>query len=218
MSSERARNTRRQILRAAIERLEGRQLFCATHALAGSAVKAALTGLSSLTIDDPAGGAETVIAGTRQGTLTVGPPTSSTLSSLEPVGAAPGQVNGSAIFGGGIYGDAAANFTARADGLPLLSSDPGAPFTVFLDFDGWTGNGFSGPETWSPYSTDGNPAVFGTTEAAAIAEAWRRTSCWTAGPVAGSTRRCGTSRPSSSGWSGPCPARRLPRKRRKRPP
>ena len=96
------------------------------------------------------------------------------LSSSEPVGAAPGQVNGNSIFGGGIYGAAAASYTARADGLPLLNSRPGSPFTVFLDFDGWAGNGYSGAENWQPYHTDGNAAAFNSTEASAIAEGWRR--------------------------------------------
>ncbi|MDB5294599.1 MAG: peptidase domain protein, partial [Phycisphaerales bacterium] len=163
-------------MRAVVEGLEQRQLFCAVHALTGSALAAALTGRSSLTMDDDLapGGPQTVIAKTRVGTPKINPPASAAPADDEPVGAAPGQVNGAAIFGGGIYGAAAANFAARADGLPLLSSRPAAPFTVFLDFDGWAGNGFTGAENWTPYNTDGNAAAFGATEAAAVAEGWRR--------------------------------------------
>ena len=38
-----------------------------------------------------------------------------------------------------------------ANGLPMLESLPGAPAAVYLDFDGFTGNGYGGFPTHTPY-------------------------------------------------------------------
>lgn len=60
--------------------------------------------------------------------------------------------------------------------LPQLSSNPGAPITFFLDFDGSaaeTWGSFSVPEQ-PAYNTDGNANAFSTTELANITEIWER--------------------------------------------
>jgi hypothetical protein len=61
-------------------------------------------------------------------------------------------------------------------GVPLLSSRPGAPATLYLDFDGnverqW---GTHANVVTPPYDTDGNKASFSATEVAAIREIWAR--------------------------------------------
>ena len=60
------------------------------------------------------------------------------------------------------------------NGMPLLSSVPGAPTAVFLDFDGY----ISGGSTTLPYDTDGNAATFSAGEQADIREAWRHVSSY----------------------------------------
>src|SRR4051794_10458083 len=60
--------------------------------------------------------------------------------------------------------------------VPPLSSRPGAPATLYLDFDG------NVEKTWGshanvvtpPYDTDGNKASFSAAEIAAIDEIWAR--------------------------------------------
>jgi regulation of enolase protein 1 (concanavalin A-like superfamily) len=61
-----------------------------------------------------------------------------------------------------------------ANGLPMLESLPGAPTAAYLDFDGFSGNGYGGAQTFEPYDTNGDPANFNATEAANITEGWRR--------------------------------------------
>ena len=58
--------------------------------------------------------------------------------------------------------------TAAAAGLPELHSLPGAPTSIYLDFDGHRELG--------AYDTDGDPTSFNAAEAATIAEAHRQTS------------------------------------------
>lgn len=58
--------------------------------------------------------------------------------------------------------------TANAIGLPELHGLPGAPTSIYLDFDGHGDLG--------AYDTDGDPTTFNAVEAATIAEAHRQTS------------------------------------------
>jgi len=57
-------------------------------------------------------------------------------------------------------------------GLPQLSSRPGAPTAIYLDFDGDSSTGTQ------PYDEDGDPATFNATEAANITKAWRQMSIY----------------------------------------
>jgi len=61
---------------------------------------------------------------------------------------------------------------------PQLSSRPGAPATLYLDFDGDTQAQWGGHSNvvTSPYDTDGNKSSFSATETAAIREIWARVS------------------------------------------
>ena len=61
-----------------------------------------------------------------------------------------------------------------ANALPMLESLPGAPTAAYLDFDGFSGNGYGGQQTFEPFDTDGDPANFNATEAANITTGWRR--------------------------------------------
>ncbi|MEX0642244.1 MAG: hypothetical protein WD468_06060, partial [Pirellulales bacterium] len=61
-----------------------------------------------------------------------------------------------------------------ANGLPLLESLAGAPTAVYLDFDGFSGEGYGGFQTHAPYDIDGNPSTFNSQEQGAITEGWRR--------------------------------------------
>jgi hypothetical protein len=61
---------------------------------------------------------------------------------------------------------AVAGADLAASGLPLLHSLPGAPASLFLDFDGYG--------AFEPYDTDGEPQSFAPAEQAAIREAWRQ--------------------------------------------
>jgi hypothetical protein len=56
-----------------------------------------------------------------------------------------------------------------AAGLPILNSVPGAPTSVYLDFDGYT----SSTQSNAPYDTDGSPSTFNASEQGDIREAWR---------------------------------------------
>jgi autotransporter-associated beta strand protein len=58
--------------------------------------------------------------------------------------------------------------SGAAAGLPALHSLPGAPTSIYLDFDGHAALG--------AYDTDGDPTSFSAVEAAVIAEAHRQTS------------------------------------------
>ena len=92
---------------------------------------------------------------------------------------APGQADGPGDWGGGFFGNAAANFTTdTSDGLPILHSLPGAPTQIYLDFTGWTGYGYGGYQSWAPYDTDGNPGYFDASEQKDIAEGWRRVAAY----------------------------------------
>ena len=66
-------------------------------------------------------------------------------------------------------------FAAATSGLPLLSSLPGAPAAVYLDFDG--GVGYQNT-VYTPYDEDGDPASFNASEQANIYEAWRQVSAY----------------------------------------
>jgi hypothetical protein len=55
-------------------------------------------------------------------------------------------------------------------GVPRLSSLPGAPANVYLDFDGDS----DGREHWDAYDIDGNPAKFSAAERALMREAFHR--------------------------------------------
>ncbi len=63
---------------------------------------------------------------------------------------------------------------ASIPGLPILNSKPGAPIAIYLDFEGWTGNGFGGQQSWPAYDVDGDTSNFNATEQANIAEGWKR--------------------------------------------
>jgi len=63
---------------------------------------------------------------------------------------------------------------------PAYSSSPGAAYTLYLDFSGFTFNGTWGntgktPGTLSPFNTDGNATTFSTTELSSISKIWTRT-------------------------------------------
>lgn len=173
-------------IRAAIESLELRQMLCADHAFIEANFKDLpdyiRTGinLTSTPVADEVDNELAPAPFTANGPVALGAFAVSTSSSasanLVVQKAAPGQSNGTGNWGGGLYGSAstAGNFSLRADGLPILNSLTGAAFSVFLDFDGWTGSGFGGQQTHTPYDTDGNAATFSATEQAAIAEGWRR--------------------------------------------
>jgi hypothetical protein len=70
----------------------------------------------------------------------------------------------------------AAPAAASIAGLPQLSSKPGAPATIFLDFDGHTeiiwGSYYNA--VTKVYDRDGNPNSFSAAEVAAIQEIWAR--------------------------------------------
>jgi hypothetical protein len=68
-----------------------------------------------------------------------------------------------------------APFSTLANGMPILNSFPTAPAAVFIDFDGDTDGSFA---VVQPYDTDGNPAVFGATEQAAIFSQWKSMSIY----------------------------------------
>jgi len=57
-------------------------------------------------------------------------------------------------------------------GLPQLSSLPGAPTAIFLDFDG------DATTSTSAYDWDGSPSTFGVIEQQQIIEAWRQMSIY----------------------------------------
>src|SRR4029078_7448346 len=64
--------------------------------------------------------------------------------------------------------------TITPSGVPQLSSRPGAPATLCLDFDGsverqW---GSHASVVAPPYDTDGNKASFSAAEVAAMREIW----------------------------------------------
>ena len=71
-------------------------------------------------------------------------------------------------------------FTAAASGLPLLNSRPGAPATVYLDFDGGVGYGDNLQPThvYTPYDEDGDPTSFRAAEQSSIYEAWRQVAAY----------------------------------------
>ena len=107
---------------AVLEILESRQMLCAASPLGSG-----LNGLAAM-VDAPVMGPWALLA----------PPASTRTSSTAPslramalaLPAAPGQANGTSIFGGGIYGTAATSYSTRADGLPLLNSKPGSPHQI----------------------------------------------------------------------------------------
>src|SRR5262249_52300552 len=59
-----------------------------------------------------------------------------------------------------------------ASGLPQLSSLPGAPTAIFLDFDGDT------TTATNAYTEDADPTTFNAAEQASITEAWRQMSIY----------------------------------------
>lgn len=77
---------------------------------------------------------------------------------------------GGAILG---EGQAAVMTVGR---VPALSSNPGAPATLVLDFDGYEGESiycFNDPRPVPPYDSDGDPTTFAATELDEITNAWR---------------------------------------------
>ncbi|RIK82215.1 MAG: hypothetical protein DCC68_06955 [Planctomycetota bacterium] len=75
-----------------------------------------------------------------------------------------------------VGGAAAAPPPTAANGLPLLESRPGAPVALYLDFDGFSGNGYGGQQTHAPYSIDGDSTTYNAQEQTNIIEGWRRIS------------------------------------------
>jgi hypothetical protein len=73
-----------------------------------------------------------------------------------------------------IGGPAFAPPPTAANGLPLLESHPAAPVAIYLDFDGFTGNGYGGQQTHNPYSLDTDGANYNAQEQANIIEGWTR--------------------------------------------
>ncbi|MFM1904558.1 MAG: hypothetical protein RLZZ440_2458, partial [Planctomycetota bacterium] len=72
------------------------------------------------------------------------------------------------VVASGTLGGSLPTGVTAAAGLPELQSLPGAPTSIYLDFDGHADLG--------AYDTDGDPTSFSTVEAAVIAEAHRQTS------------------------------------------
>jgi hypothetical protein len=60
------------------------------------------------------------------------------------------------------------NWATQANGLPILNSLPGAPTSIYLDFDGDTGS------NTSAYSEDADLTTYNLTEQTHIVEAWRQ--------------------------------------------
>ncbi|MBN2217658.1 MAG: DUF1349 domain-containing protein, partial [Pirellulales bacterium] len=58
------------------------------------------------------------------------------------------------------------------NGMPILHSRPGAPASLFLDFDGYD------PESWLPFTQDGDGSTFNLTEQTTIIESWRQVEAW----------------------------------------
>jgi len=59
-------------------------------------------------------------------------------------------------------------WATAANGLPILNSLPGAPTSIYLDFDGDTGS------STSAYSEDADLTTYNATEQTHIVEAWRQ--------------------------------------------
>ncbi|HBO43214.1 MAG TPA: hypothetical protein DD670_04625, partial [Planctomycetaceae bacterium] len=70
--------------------------------------------------------------------------------------------------------DALGTFTydTLANGMPILNSLTGAPASIYLDFDGHA------PESWLPFTQDGDGSTFNLTEQTTIVETWRQVSAW----------------------------------------
>lgn len=73
---------------------------------------------------------------------------------------------------------------AQSSSIPQLSSRPGAAYTIYLDFGGFTFTGNWGgtlgsaadvPGTTPAFDTDGNPGVFSGTEIGQMRQIWSRT-------------------------------------------
>ncbi|NLE38135.1 MAG: hypothetical protein GX621_08950, partial [Pirellulaceae bacterium] len=70
--------------------------------------------------------------------------------------------------------DALGSFTydTLPNGMPILDSLPGAPASIFLDFDGHA------PNDWLPFTQDADGSTFNPTEQTTIVETWRQVSSW----------------------------------------
>jgi hypothetical protein len=75
-------------------------------------------------------------------------------------------------------GPASAPPPTAANGLPLLESHPAAPVAIYLDFDGFTGNGYGGQQTHNPYSLDADGANYNAQEQLNIIEGWERVAAY----------------------------------------
>lgn len=73
-----------------------------------------------------------------------------------------------------VGGAAAAPPPTAANGLPLLESRPSAPVAVYLDFDGFSGDGYGGQQTHAPYSIDGDSTTYNAQEQTNIVDGWTR--------------------------------------------
>jgi hypothetical protein len=68
------------------------------------------------------------------------------------------------------------SWSTTASGLPILNSKSGAPVSIFLDFDGWSGSGFGGQQTFVAFSTDADGSTFNAGEQSDIVTGWDRLS------------------------------------------
>ncbi len=55
-----------------------------------------------------------------------------------------------------------------------LESKPDAAVAVYLDFDGFSGNGFGGNQTFAPYSINSDATTYNAQEQTNIIEGWKR--------------------------------------------
>ncbi|MCC7083865.1 MAG: DUF1349 domain-containing protein [Pirellulales bacterium] len=88
------------------------------------------------------------------------------------------EANANAAAGGALSASPFPNitWTTLANGMPILSSDPSAPATIFLDFDGDPGD--SETAATDPYDINGSPSTFNATEQSNIVETWRQVSIY----------------------------------------
>ncbi|MGA2439967.1 MAG: hypothetical protein ABSH08_03345 [Tepidisphaeraceae bacterium] len=93
-----------------------------------------------------------------------------------PIGVAPLPIPGP------YTGSSTPIIESSVPGIPALSSRPGARYTVYLDFGGfsftgnWANNASYTPGVTPAYGTDGNPNAFSASEIANIQNIWSRVS------------------------------------------
>jgi regulation of enolase protein 1 (concanavalin A-like superfamily) len=147
----------------AIERLDARVLLCAEHlaALAAGGVFSADDLFGDVSAGAAVGSTDKTAVGVDA--VPVGP------EGLPPVAVGPAPILPLNLPAG-------APPPTAANGLPLLASRPEAPVAVYLDLDGYTGNGYGGQQTHAPYSIDADSTTYNAAEQANIVEAWTRIS------------------------------------------